>query len=175
MKRASAQRYIFHIHILVNTSTRSPGFCPSTLCLQYRKLIWEPKKNWWNPHGLFPGDVWESFLGFMLQTHQADFWIPIHAKCPVEIGNGFDVSWPWMISCLFQIDWIRSQGFGGVMVWALDLDDFTGTCGTGRWPLMETISHKLGRPVVQQIDYFPASVGYLLFLTKFFFLKKNNV
>ena len=41
---------------------------------------------------------------------------------------------------ILQITFIKSMGLGGGMVWALDLDDYTGTqCGAGTWPLMTTI------------------------------------
>ncbi|KAB7504487.1 putative chitinase 3 [Armadillidium nasatum] len=40
--------------------------------------------------------------------------------------------------------YIRDNGLGGGMVWALDLDDFNNVCGQGKYPLMKTIQSVLG-------------------------------
>ena len=39
-----------------------------------------------------------------------------------------------------QIQWLKQGGFGGAMVWSLDMDYFSGTfCGQGKYPLINTL------------------------------------
>jgi len=40
-------------------------------------------------------------------------------------------------------EFIRDNGFGGGMIWALDLDDFNGICGCEKYPLLKTINRVL--------------------------------
>ena len=39
---------------------------------------------------------------------------------------------------------MKQNGFGGIMVWAVDLDDFKNTCGFGKYPLLTAINQELG-------------------------------
>ncbi|KAK0058057.1 Chitin binding domain containng protein [Biomphalaria pfeifferi] len=44
-----------------------------------------------------------------------------------------------------KVKYIKDNGFGGSMIWALDLDDFHGTsCGQGAYPLVHAISDECG-------------------------------
>jgi len=40
-------------------------------------------------------------------------------------------------------EYIRDNEFGGGMIWALDLDDFTNACGCEKYPLLKTINRVL--------------------------------
>lgn len=43
-----------------------------------------------------------------------------------------------------KAEYVRAMGLGGSMVWAMDLDDFTGKyCGCGKSPLLTNINHVL--------------------------------
>ena len=44
-------------------------------------------------------------------------------------------------SLTIKVNWMRNSGYGGIMVWALDLDDFDGIyCGQGKYPLLNSIN-----------------------------------
>ena len=51
------------------------------------------------------------------------------------------------VRLLHQVHWIMNNAFGGVMVWALDLDDFNNLMGGGRYPLLTAISEALGADI----------------------------
>ena len=42
-----------------------------------------------------------------------------------------------------KVEWLRTLGFGGVMLWSVDLDDFRGSCGMGKYPLLNAINSGL--------------------------------
>nr|XP_048299352.1 acidic mammalian chitinase-like [Myodes glareolus] len=44
-----------------------------------------------------------------------------------------------------KVQWLKQNNFGGAMIWAIDLDDFTGSfCNQGKFPLTSTLSKALG-------------------------------
>jgi len=42
-----------------------------------------------------------------------------------------------------QTEWLKEQGFGGIMVWSIDMDDFSGRCGSGKYPLLTALNDEL--------------------------------
>jgi len=48
-------------------------------------------------------------------------------------------------SLVTKVRWMKAQGYGGWMIWALDLDDFNGNfCGQGKYPLLKAMNEALG-------------------------------
>lgn len=47
---------------------------------------------------------------------------------------------------------MRNLNLGGGMIWALDLDDFSGSCGCGKYPLLTTLNQELRGTKGPKID-----------------------
>lgn len=59
-------------------------------------------------------------------------------QVPYAYKDDLWVSYDNPRSIQLKIDFARSCGLGGVMVWSLAADDFRGICGT-KYPLLSTI------------------------------------
>lgn len=42
-----------------------------------------------------------------------------------------------------QMEWLKKEGFGGIMIWSVDMDDFRGSCGAGKYPLIKAMKKEL--------------------------------
>ncbi|XP_007948616.2 acidic mammalian chitinase [Orycteropus afer afer] len=80
-----------------------------------------------------------SFLKGATEVWNAPQEVPYAYKGNQWIGYGNPKSFT------LKAEWLLKNNFGGAMVWAIDLDDFTGTfCGQGKYPLMNAIKSALG-------------------------------
>lgn len=41
---------------------------------------------------------------------------------------------------LFQAQFAKQTGLGGVMIWSIETDDFRGLCDYGKYPLLESLN-----------------------------------
>ncbi|XP_071446319.1 probable chitinase 10 [Hetaerina americana] len=50
-----------------------------------------------------------------------------------------------------KISYVTNNQLGGVMVWSVDLDDFQGLCGKGKYPLLSAVKQAL-KPVAMPVE-----------------------
>jgi chitinase len=43
-----------------------------------------------------------------------------------------------------KAEYIKSSGFGGAMIWSVDMDDFSNMCCLEAFPLLRTVARSLG-------------------------------
>lgn len=90
----------------------------------------------------YKGNEWvgyDNVKSFNIKVRSAPL---IHCELSHESQ---EIKWLLVSFILQQAQWLKQNNFGGAMVWAIDLDDFTGTfCNQGKFPLINTLKDALG-------------------------------
>nr|AWU67220.1 putative chitinase [Crangon crangon] len=73
---------------------------------------------------------------------------------PFAYRDTFWVGYEDQDSLKIKMEYLRNMGFGGVMNWELTTDDFSGYCGEGTWPLLNTLNDSLQNYTVIPVDTF---------------------
>ncbi|CAJ0959272.1 unnamed protein product, partial [Mesorhabditis belari] len=120
-----------------------------------------------NPNNIQPGSTGNSPAPALPYSQQAG--IATYYEICEMLAQGGKRYWhsehqvPWLVyqnqwwsyddaeSVKNKCDYIKANGFGGAMVWALDLDDFNGQCSNGGgvvFPVIGTIARELGGQII---------------------------
>ncbi|UYV64527.1 Cht7 [Cordylochernes scorpioides] len=61
-------------------------------------------------------------------------------------------------SIKLKVQWLKQSGYGGVMIWAVDLDDFRGSCIGEPYPLLKAVREELKGYQVANLEAQPSDV-----------------
>ncbi|CAM4664188.1 unnamed protein product [Lepidochelys olivacea] len=138
-----------YAHTLTLSNPSNMAWLPQHLAHVPRELISSQPGPWPTLSGL-------CWVCTFLKTGATIVWnapqdVPYAYKGNQWIGYDNPKSFAIKINLLSVISlcsgakWLLENNFGGAMVWAIDLDDFTGTfCGEGKYPLMNSLKSVLG-------------------------------
>ncbi|XP_021340846.1 chitinase-3-like protein 1 isoform X2 [Mizuhopecten yessoensis] len=72
-------------------------------------------------------------------------------KVPYIVDGDQWIGYDDPASLTAKVNYIKKSRFGGVMIWSLDLDDFTGHCNKQKYPLLNAINKALGVTMPKRI------------------------
>ncbi|KAL7670419.1 hypothetical protein ACOME3_005355 [Neoechinorhynchus agilis] len=62
------------------------------------------------------------------------------ARVPIATGNNMWIGYDDQQSLIEKVNFAKEKNYGGVMIWAIDFDDFKGAiCGQGSFPLLTKV------------------------------------
>ncbi|CAH1776469.1 unnamed protein product [Owenia fusiformis] len=82
----------------------------------------------------------------LLSDSATEYWDPFQrVPFSVHVPSRRWIGYENIRSLQLKVRWLKSNGFGGAMIWTLALDDFTNNCTIhdGRYPLMNAIRNIL--------------------------------
>ncbi|XP_014781238.1 acidic mammalian chitinase isoform X2 [Octopus bimaculoides] len=98
-----------------------------------------------SPRGKYTGE--DGFLAYYeictMKTGSNYHWMD-QAEVPYIVKGRTWVGYDNVKSLKIKVKWLKSQGFGGLAVWTICLDDFNDICQKGKYPLMKAINQELG-------------------------------
>lgn len=77
---------------------------------------------------------------------------PQHRIGPYAYHSNQWVSYDDVENIRTKAKFMRDLNLGGGMIWALDLDDFSGSCGCGKYPLLTTLNQVLRNTGGPKVD-----------------------
>uniref|UniRef100_A0A2P2HWG6 chitinase n=1 Tax=Hirondellea gigas TaxID=1518452 RepID=A0A2P2HWG6_9CRUS len=96
----------------------------------------------------------DGFLGYneicKKQVSEPGLWRVVWQKAhqaPYMFRQNMWVSYDDDNSVGLKVAFAQSRNLAGVMVWSIDTDDFRGSCGAGKFPLLVAINKALGKQV----------------------------
>ncbi|XP_069678391.1 acidic mammalian chitinase-like [Periplaneta americana] len=94
-----------------------------------------------NP-GPYTEEAGELAYNEICEQHNAGLWTQHwneEQKCIYAVHDNQWVGFDNIAAVKIKAQYIKNNGYGGAMVWSIDMDDFRNTCGDGNYPLLNTI------------------------------------
>ncbi|XP_060579190.1 chitotriosidase-1-like [Ruditapes philippinarum] len=94
------------------------------------------------------GDISYGEICKMIKTHQITPVTLQTEKVPYFHHKNQWITYEDVTSITEKAGYIRSQGVAGAMVWAINLDDYAGVCGSGTFPLLKALRKRLSTDAI---------------------------
>lgn len=118
--------------------------------------LYDPQKNGVGAYAPLPGKKGEvtrtdGFLSYFelcqkLMTNGKRVYIP-EQKVPYMVKEDQWVGYEDQESVATKVEWLLQKKLSGIMIWAIDMDDYKGVCGRGKYPLMKAINRAMNKQI----------------------------
>nr|QNM38152.1 chitinase 2 [Sogatella furcifera] len=119
-----------------------PTYGHSFTLLNEHNTGWDAPATGIGSEGLEGFVVYPDICRF-LKRENSRFVFDSEFKVPYTYNGKEWISYDNEQSLGYKADYIKSKGFGGVMVWSLNVDDFRASCGNNDFPLVRQVKNIL--------------------------------